>query len=867
VRGKFLYVGDQKLYVSGVTYGPFRPDQQGCQYHGPDVVVRDFKRMAAHGINAIRTYTVPPRWLLDVAEEHGLWVMVGLPWEQHVAFLDDQARPRSIEERVGAGVRSCAGHPAVLCYAIGSEIPASIVRWHGRRRVEAFLRRLFRAAKAQDPKALVTYVNYPTTEYLQLPFLDFQCFDVYLESQDRLEAYLARLQNLSAEKPLVIGELGLDCARHGEHVQGHALDWQIRSTFAAGCAGLFVFAWTDEWHRGGTDVRDWRFGVTRRDRSPRPALETVRAAFGEVPYSADLSWPFISVVICTHNGSRTIRECFEGVKGLQYPNYEVIVVSDGSTDATEAIAREFGLRLISTENRGLSSARNTGMRAARGDIVAYIDDDAWPDPHWLTYLAAAFLNSDHAGIGGLNIAPPGDGFIADCVANAPGGPIHVLLTDQEAEHVPGCNMAFWKANLASVRGFDPQFRVAGDDVDLCWRLQQRGWTLGFSAAALVWHHRRNSIRAYWNQQWHYGRAEAMLERKWPEKYNRLGHLNWRGRLYGNGLRVWPFRRWLVYHGIWGSGLFQSLYGTAPGRVTSLLLMPEWYLVIAALASLALLGLVWRPLLVCLPLLALALGALLVQAVASAAQASFRCQPQSTMDRLKAYGLTAILHLIQPVARLGGRLRHGLTPWRRRGGSLFAFPRPRVSSIWSERWRAPDRWLGALESILRGHGVVVEPGGAYDAWDLAVRGGLFGTVLLCAASEDHEDGRQLLRIRSWPRVAPMTWWSVLVLTLLASGAALHKAWLVATILGAVPLALTAWALADCAVASASYLSALQQLRVTRERYAQPSGAGPLTRSRAKNAVSWAKHAGVGSRQDAYRLHQSAAPFTVKKDGER
>ena len=109
--------------------------------------------------------------------------------------------------------------------------------------------------------------------------------------------------------------------------------------------------------------------------------------------------------------------------------------------------------------------------------MAYVDDDAYPDPHWLTYVAEIFINTTHAAVGGPNIPPPGDGPIADCVANAPGGPAHVLLSDQEAEHIPGCNMAFRKAVLQAIGGFDPQFRVAGDDVDVCWRLQKQGWTV------------------------------------------------------------------------------------------------------------------------------------------------------------------------------------------------------------------------------------------------------------------------------------------------------------------------------------------------------------------------------------------------------
>ena len=147
------------------------------------------------------------------------------------------------------------------------------------------------------------------------------------------------------------------------------------------------------------------------------------------------------------------------------------------------------------------------------------------------YLANTFMNTKHVGIGGPNIAPPGDGLIAECVAHSPGNPVHILLSDTEAEHIPGCNMAFRKAALEAIDGFDPQFRIAGDDVDVCWRLQQKGWTLGYSPGAMIWHHRRNSIRAYWKQQRNYGKAESFLEKKWPEKYNLAGHVTWsRSRL-------------------------------------------------------------------------------------------------------------------------------------------------------------------------------------------------------------------------------------------------------------------------------------------------------------------------------------------------
>src|SRR5579862_4918326 len=102
VRGKFLFAGPEKFYVRGVTYGTFRTDGSGDEQYRRDLVERDFQAIAANGLNAIRTYTVPPLWFLNLADEHGLKVMIGLPWEQHINFLDDKRRCLAIEETVRA---------------------------------------------------------------------------------------------------------------------------------------------------------------------------------------------------------------------------------------------------------------------------------------------------------------------------------------------------------------------------------------------------------------------------------------------------------------------------------------------------------------------------------------------------------------------------------------------------------------------------------------------------------------------------------------------------------------------------------------------------------------------------------------------
>jgi GT2 family glycosyltransferase len=522
VKGKFLYTGSHKFFIKGVTYGTFKPDEFGVQFPELSVVEEDFYLMSRQGLNSVRTYTVPPKYLLDTAQKYNLKVMVGLPWEQHVTFLDEAGRKSDIINRVKEGVLSCKNHPAVLCYTIGNEIPAPIVRWYGKSKIEGFLRCLYKAVHQADPEGLVTYVNYPTTEYLDLSFLDFDCFNVYLETPEKLSEYISRLHNLSGDRPLVLAEIGLDSSRNGTEKQAEVLKWQIETVFGKGCAGMFVFAWTDEWWRGGSEIEDWDFGLVDRQRNPKNALFAVNKAMAGVPYPDYLQLPFISVIVCSYNGSATIRDTMEGLMKLKYPNFEVIVINDGSEDNLAEIVRKYPVKLINIVNSGLSSARNTGMDNAEGEILAYIDDDAYPDEHWLHYLAYAYITSSHGAMGGPNIIPAEDGFIATCVANAPGGPVHVLSTDEIAEHVPGCNLSVRKSVLMEIGGFDPVYRTAGDDVDVCWRIQEAGYTIGFHPSALVWHHRRNSLKAYWKQQKGYGKAEALLEEKWPQKYNGFG---------------------------------------------------------------------------------------------------------------------------------------------------------------------------------------------------------------------------------------------------------------------------------------------------------------------------------------------------------
>jgi GT2 family glycosyltransferase len=445
-----------------------------------------------------------------------------------------------------------------------------------------------------------------------------------------------------------------------------------------------------------------------------------------------------------------LTECLARLTTLTYPDFEVIVVNDGSSDASAEIARAHGVRLVETAHRGLSHARNVGVANAIGEIVAFLDDDAYPDHDWLYYIAASLRANGHAGVGGPNIAPDDDGLVAECVAAAPGGPIHVLISDREAEHLPGCNMAFRKSALEAIGSFDERFRVAGDDVDVCWRLQESGRTLGFSAGAVVMHRRRDSLRRYLKQQYGYGEAEALLERKWPSRYNSAGSSRWSGRIYDSPASGPSRRRPMIRYGTWGGGLFQSIYEPAPGTLSSFLLAPECLLLIGALGAVSALGTLWSPLLIALLPFCAGVFAVAWRAILAGWTANPSVPGRSGLETLRRRDLTALLFFLQPVARLAGRLRRGLSPWRRRLRPGAAWPRRRTIEVWSEDWQAPQSRLQQLQDSLAARGGLVRSGGPFDRWDLELRAGPLGGVKIRTAVEEHGSGRQLLRARIWPR---------------------------------------------------------------------------------------------------------------------
>ena len=206
--------------------------------------------------------------------------------------------------------------------------------------------------------------SYPPTEYLDLSFLDFVTFNVYLHNRETFRRYLFRVQNTIGDKPLVLGELGIWIPlprRRGN--QANFLGGHVAELRLMGLAGSFVFSWTDETGTRRGSYR--RLGIWCY--TTRPVSKNILscAAIGAIESSSPellAANPRVSVVVCTFNGARTLRECLESLKDLDYPDYEVIVVDDGSTDDTRSILEDFPeVRTIHQENLGLSMTRNVGL--------------------------------------------------------------------------------------------------------------------------------------------------------------------------------------------------------------------------------------------------------------------------------------------------------------------------------------------------------------------------------------------------------------------------------------------------------------------------------------------------------------------------
>ena len=747
---KFFFDGAEKFYVKGVTYGPFRPDADGHYLGNPAQLDRDLAQMREIGINLLRIYHAPPLWFLDRCAAAGMRVLITLPWAKHIEFLRDRKGRGAIVESVRAAVAEDAGHPAIFGYLVGNEISSTMVRWLGVRRVTEFLEHLIRVARAANPGVLFSYASFPPTEFLLPQNVDFLCFNVYLHNQAEFERYLLRLQNLAEDRPLILGEFGMDTIRHSEDEQAEMLGWHVESVARCGLAGTVFFSWTDEWFTGEQEITDWAFGLVTRERTPKKVFHLLRDKLGHddsrLPHPALADPPFVSVIVCSYNGGKTLAACLDSLGRIDYPAFEVILVDDGSTDDTPAIAARFpAVRYLHQTNHGLSHARNTGAAAALGDVFAYTDSDCMADRDWLRFLIATLRSGNYAGVGGPNISPPAQDWVQACVAAAPGGPSHVLLTDTVAEHIPGCNMAWYRWAFENVGGFDVEYHKAGDDVDFCWRVQQSGHQIAFSPTAIVWHYRRFTLTAFRKQQEGYGEAESLLRFKHLIFFGPTGSAKWRGQIYGTPRFSWFINRPIVYHGIFGEGFFQSIYPTPQSEIANYLSSVEWFALTVFLFGLG----IFLPEVRIVPYLMFG-GTLCV-----ALSYMLRARLESKFDTIPARLLVMFLAFAQPLVRGWSRYFTWLQ-FKRTPRSVIATHEllPPTADFrgtltrrtyWSEASKDRHHLLTAILQLLDEEGWRYSTDTGWNDWDIHIYGNFWWSIALQSVTEYHGGAKCLTRV--------------------------------------------------------------------------------------------------------------------------
>jgi len=252
----------------------------------------------------------------------------------------------------------------------------------------------------------------------------------------------------------------------------------------------------------------------------------------------------MSVVVCSRNGAGGVHRCLVALRNQTIiPHLELIVVDDGSTDDTSDVARADGATVIRHDrSRGVSAARNTGIRVADAPVVAFLDDDCEPDPTWAEKLLAAYEHDAVLAVGGpLSVREPIGTLLNYLARNNPLDPQEADLERsgripyrfwlyirrqwdpvrrtglRKVYSFPSANMSVRRHALIAVGGFDERIRFGSEDEDLCRRLLRAfpECCLIFEPDAQAVHHFRRSIRDTLRRSRAYGRGSALMYRKWP----------------------------------------------------------------------------------------------------------------------------------------------------------------------------------------------------------------------------------------------------------------------------------------------------------------------------------------------------------------
>ncbi|HZQ09391.1 MAG TPA: glycosyltransferase [Anaerolineae bacterium] len=224
--------------------------------------------------------------------------------------------------------------------------------------------------------------------------------------------------------------------------------------------------------------------------------------------------PNLSVVICVYNGADTLADCLRALQQQTFPRdqIEIIVVDDGSTDDSAAIARRFPVRVEQGPHRGLAAARNIGWRAAQSEWVAFTDDDCAPTRHWLQFLWCAIQQPSERVLGaaGRIIGFPSAADPPRYVELRGGFNTDAHLSHPQFPYAPMGNALYRRAALEQVNGLDERYS-SYESCDLHTRLRQNyGGAFYYEPRAIVLHRHYNTWAEYFRQQRSYGRGMAQF---------------------------------------------------------------------------------------------------------------------------------------------------------------------------------------------------------------------------------------------------------------------------------------------------------------------------------------------------------------------
>lgn len=238
-------------------------------------------------------------------------------------------------------------------------------------------------------------------------------------------------------------------------------------------------------------------------------------------------------MIPVYNGSRTLQRCLESLAQQTRPADEVLVVNNASTDETIALVEKFikehpalPFRLLHESKKGAAAARNKALREIHTDIVAFTDADAWAPSDWLEKIEHVFTSQNCDAVGGMyrfwqpqTLAAQLQAMDLQMPPEMTGKIIRDKLQCLFGQMLGTCNAAYRKQALDAVQGFDENFHLTGEDMDLCMRVVEKGFkVLSWHPDVIIWHEPRPTLWLYWTRIFEYRYSLAALLKKHFRKH-------------------------------------------------------------------------------------------------------------------------------------------------------------------------------------------------------------------------------------------------------------------------------------------------------------------------------------------------------------